>query len=126
MKSNSKSQLPRMDSAQRRRMKKCIKSLCANYDCGNCLLLDDGYADCPCPQMISYFLLCKYFRNAVLPADKELCSEIFSKMDKRIPCKLCGTMFIPGSNRAKYCAPCSKKEQRSRTRVRVRRYRGLV
>ena len=57
--------------SQRRRCNRLIKRLCANYDNGNCLLLDDG-EPCVCPQTISYSLLCRYFRNAVLPADKEL------------------------------------------------------
>ena len=44
---------------------------CCNYDCGNCLALDDG-EECVCVQSISYSLLCRWFRAAVLPLDKEL------------------------------------------------------
>ena len=55
--------------SQRRRCNRLIKRLCANYDDGNCLLLDDG-EPCVCPQTISYSLLCRYFRNAVLPAEQ--------------------------------------------------------
>ena len=39
---------------------------CCNYDGGNCLLLDDG-EECVCPQSISYSLICRWFRAAVLP-----------------------------------------------------------
>ena len=46
--------------SQRRRCNRLIKKLCANYDDGNCLLLDDG-EPCVCPQTISYSLLCRYF-----------------------------------------------------------------
>ena len=63
--------LPHMDERQFRRVKKLIRRLCANCEGGNCLLLDDG-DPCPCPQMISNTLICKYFRAAVLPADQEL------------------------------------------------------
>ena len=41
--------------SQRRRCNRLIKRLCANYDDGNCLLLDDG-EPCVCPQTISYSL----------------------------------------------------------------------
>ena len=54
--------------SQRRRCNRLIKKLCANYDGGNCLPLDEGDG-CACVQMISLSLICKYFRNAVLPAD---------------------------------------------------------
>ena len=64
--------LPRMTEKQFSRAKKLLRHLCANYDRGNCLLLDDGYDPCPCPQLISNTLLCRYFRSAVLPADREL------------------------------------------------------
>ena len=34
---------PRMTEAQLRRARRLIRSLCANCNGGNCLLLDDGY-----------------------------------------------------------------------------------
>ena len=63
---------PRMTEAQLRRARRLIRSLCANCNGGNCLLLDDGYEPCPCPQMLTCSVLCRYFRAAVLPADREL------------------------------------------------------
>ena len=68
----------RLTPSQRSRCNRLIKRLCANYDDGNCLLLDDG-EPCVCPQTISYSLLCRYFRNAVLPAEKELYADIFKQ-----------------------------------------------
>lgn len=62
--------------SQRTRCNRLICRLCANYDNGNCMPLDDGDG-CVCVQMISLSLICKYFRGAVLPADKELHAEIF-------------------------------------------------
>ena len=47
--------------SQRRRCNRLIKRSYANYDDGDCLLLDDGEL-CVCSQTISYSLLCRYFR----------------------------------------------------------------
>ena len=41
--------IPHMTEKQFSRAKKLLRRLCANYDRGNCLLLDDGYDACPCP-----------------------------------------------------------------------------
>jgi hypothetical protein len=83
--------------------------MCANFDDGNCLLLDDG-EPCVCPQTISYSLLCRYFRNAVLPAEKELYADIFKQRTYHYA--ECGAAFVPNSNRQKYCSDCSKKVHR--------------
>ena len=95
--------------SQRRRCNRQIKRLCANYDDGNCLPLDGGDG-CVCVQMISLSLICKYFRNAVLPADKELYADIFKQ--RTYHCAEYGTAFVPNSNRQKYCLSCSKKVHR--------------
>ena len=95
--------------SQRRRCNRLIKKLCANYDDGNCLPLDEGDG-CVCVQMISLSLICKYFRNAVLPADKELYADIFRQ--RTYHCVECGAAFVPNSNRQKYCPACSKKVHR--------------
>ena len=99
----------RLTPSQRLRCNRLIKRLCANYDDGNCLLLDDG-EPCVCPQTISYSLLCRYFRNAVLPAEKELYAEIFKQ--RTYHCAECGAAFTPNSNRQKYCPSCRKKVHR--------------
>ena len=46
----------RLDEKQYRAVKKMTRAACANNDCGNCLLLDDGET-CVCVQSISYSLL---------------------------------------------------------------------
>ena len=51
-------EIKRLTPAQRARCNRLIRRLCANYDGGNCLPLDDGEG-CVCVQMISYSLLCK-------------------------------------------------------------------
>ena len=113
--------LPRMDEGQFRRVKKLIRRLCANCDSGDCLLLDDGD---PCPQMVSPTLICKYFRAAVLPTDRELCAEIMGGVHSWKRCAVCGGRFLAKGNRALYCGPCAQKERRRKTRDRVRRHRG--
>ena len=99
-------ELRRLTPPLRTRCNRLIKNLCANYDDGNCLLLDYGET-CVCPQTISFSLLCRYFREAVLPADKELYAEIFR--ERTYKCARCGKVFVPASNRQKYCKPCTKR-----------------
>ena len=48
--------LPRMNIQQRRQANKLIKHLCANYQDGNCLLLDDG-EPCVCVQSIAFTIM---------------------------------------------------------------------
>ena len=78
----------RLNEAQYRKVKKLTRRLCANNDGGCCLLLDDG-DPCVCVQAISFSLLCRYFREAVLPADRELCADIMRQHDTRKKCDAC-------------------------------------
>jgi len=63
---------------QAEKVHRLVASLCANCDeDGNCLLLDDG-EEHKCVQLISiYGIYCNYFKEAVLPAEKELYDEIY-------------------------------------------------
>lgn len=114
-------EIPRLTPSQRKRCNRLIKKLCANYDDGNCLLLDDGETHI-CPQTISYSLLCKYFRSAVLPAEKELYADIFKQ--RTYHCTECGAAFAPNSNRQKYCAACGKRIHRKQKTESERRRRS--
>ena len=62
---------------QAERIRRLVKSLCANCDeSGSCLLLDDGEGH-KCVQLISiYGIYCNYFKNAVLPSDRDLYEQI--------------------------------------------------
>ena len=62
--------------------------------------------ECVCVQSISYSLLCRWFRAAVLPLDRELETALFHRLDAK-RCAVCGALFTPGSNRAKYCPECA-------------------
>ena len=69
---------------QAERDNRLVSELCANCDQdGNCVLLDDGEAH-RCVQLISvYGIYCNYFKNAVLPTDKELHEEIQKQNHKQ-------------------------------------------
>ena len=69
---------------------------CCNYDCGNCLLLDDG-EECVCPQSITYSLVCRWFRAAVLPLDAGLCAALLHRADRK-KCVLCLSTWPPQAN----------------------------
>ena len=97
-----------MSYRQYRRARKLVHE-CCNYDNGNCIALDDG-EECVCVQSISYSLLCKWFRTAVLPLDKPLETALLFREDMK-RCAV-GKPFLPGSNRAKYCKPCTAKVHR--------------
>lgn len=109
---------------QVKRVNRLVRKECCNYDNGNCILLDDGEA-CPCPQLISYCLLCKWFSDAVLPLDRELFAELYAPEEKR-RCIVCGAPFASKSNHAKYCPDCRKKITRKQAAERMRKKRSLV
>lgn len=91
----------RLTPPQSRKVNALVRRTCCNYDNGNCILLDDG-DECVCPQLISYSLLCKWFRVAVLPADRLLYAELYQTGDKK-KCTECGAFFASTSNSVKYC-----------------------
>ena len=56
---------------QSKQINALVRKLCCNYVDGSCLLLDDG-EEHACVQCISrYGIYCNYFKNAVLPADRD-------------------------------------------------------
>ena len=85
------------------------------------IVLDDG-EECVCVQSISYSLLCRWFRAAVLPQDKELETALFHRMNAK-KCAVCGALFTPGSNRAKYCPECAARMKRINAAKRKRKQR---
>lgn len=94
--------LPQMTPRQRIRANKLIRRLCANCMDGECVMLD-----CECPQMISYTLLCKYFKKAVLPVDKTLEADIMGT-SVELHCAVCGVPIVKTGNRRKYCERCAR------------------
>lgn len=67
---------------QAEKVRRLVQEVCTNCDKdGNCLLLDDGETH-RCVQLISiYGIYCNYFKDAVLPFDKELYGQI-KKLNK--------------------------------------------
>ena len=103
--------IPFMNETQFRRAKQLIRSECANHDYGNCVLLENRFGACACPQLISYSLICKYFRSAVLPLDKELHTEIM-ETDNRRYCGDCQQPFVPDRKRTLFCKSCAARHKR--------------
>ena len=116
--------LSRMTPAQRKQANALIRRECCNYEDGNCMLLDDGDTH-TCPQMISFSVCCKWFRQAVLPQDKPLEAEIFRDKDLK-RCAVCGGVFVPKSNRAKYCPGCAARVHRRQKTESERKRRSCV
>ena len=74
---------------------------------------------------ISYSLLCKWFRVAVLPADRLLYAELYQTGDKK-KCTECGAFFASTSNSVKYCPVCRKRITRRQAAERMRKRRAPV
>ena len=102
--------LYRMTPAQRKQAASLIRRECCCCEDGNCIVLDDGDT-CTCPQTVSFSVCCKWFRWAVLPLDGTLKAEIFRDKDLK-RCAVCGRVFVPKSNRAKYCPGCAASVHR--------------
>ena len=121
MKNNKTEPIPVMDYRQYRRARRLVHE-CCNYIDGNCIALDDG-EECVCVQSISYSLLCRWFRAAVLPLDGALYAEIIQSRDSVKRCAVCGAAFTPKSNRAKYCPECAARMKRINAAKRKRKQR---
>ena len=113
--------LVRLTYQQYRAVRRLVHD-CCNYDGGNCILLDDG-EECVCPQSISYSLICRWFRAAVLPLDESLCAALLHRENMK-KCVLCGGWYIPKSNRAKYCPDCAPVVHRRQKAASERRRRA--
>lgn len=70
-------------------------------------------------------LLCKWFRAAVLPADRLLYAELYQTGDKK-KCTECGAFFASTSNSVKYCPVCRKRITRRQAAERMRKRRAPV
>ena len=110
--------IPHMNYQQYRTARRLVHS-CCNYDGGCCLLLDDG-EECICPRSITYSLICKWFRAAVLPLDAGLCAALLHRADMK-KCVRCGGFYLPKSNRAKYCPECAVVVRREKEAERQRK-----
>ena len=111
-----------------------IKSDCANYfpDSGGkgtiknyCCLID---------KTCIYFGdsgRCNYFETSVLPLNPELEFKYKSTQGMNVltlqkSCKQCLNMFIPKSNKQKYCDDCIEVRRREQSKLRMRSKRKVV
>ena len=99
-----------------------IKKNCCNCMDGNCLLLDDGETH-SCVQLISkYHIFCNYFKDVVLPLDKELYEELLHGNDYK-RCTVCGSRFYSKACNKRYCDKCAARIKRQKAAERKRRQR---
>ena len=113
-----------MHPAQRKRASALIRRECSCCADGNCIALDDG-ATRTCTQTSSLSVCRKWFRWAVLPLDGTLKAEIFRDKDMK-RCAVCGGVFVPKSNRAKYCPDCAARVHRRQKTESERKRRSAV
>ena len=110
MKKSKPEPIPVMDYRQYRRAR--LVHECCNYDGGNCIALDDG-EECVCVQSISYSLLCRWFRAAVLPLDRELeTTVLFASV-------LCIFVLAPANNASLHLTSNEITAIRPRARLRL-------
>lgn len=115
--------IPHMNYQQYRTARRLVHS-CCNYDCGNCLLLDDG-EECICPQSITYSLICKWFRAAVLPLDASLCAALFpNPVVGQRRCRECKCLFTPPKRNTLYCSACAANRAKRSKREWARKKRA--
>jgi len=110
-----------MTEAQARRAHKLAKERCCNCYDGFCILLDT-----PCPQCITRSLICKWFRQAVLPADVPLYVELTGDRGRAKACSSCGQAFVPTGSRSIYCPICAARIKREKAAARKRKQRLYV
>ncbi len=113
---------------KRKLIKSCrrlAREECANYRDGDCLP-----ADRPCSVFPKTGGICQYFRNAVLPLERELCAMVEEKLQPSVAdkanwqtCGDCKRTFIPEKTRQKFCPECSQRRKREKTRLRVQNFR---
>ena len=64
-----------------------------------------------------------YFLLPTVPLDKELETALLYRLDAK-KCAICGALFSPGSNRAKYCPECAGRMKRIKAAQRKRKQRA--
>ena len=90
-----------LTESQLRQARRLIRGLCANYYTGRCLLPVN-----PRPQCFSYTLLCNYFREAILPEDKNLTMAVYGEPVVR-RCALCGKPLSGAKKNTLFCRQCA-------------------
>jgi ribosomal protein S27AE len=100
------------------KIKRLVLAECCNYEesNGKCLLLRDT----KCPQVHSS-PLCRFFKEAVMPLDKELMAEFGTAFKKS--CKRCGKDFPAEHHNQGYCPSCKTVQRKESNRIAKRKQR---
>ena len=108
-----------------------LKKAClafARAECANCY---DGQCipqDVPCCAYVPDCGVCTWFLNAGLPLDRALQAAVKGNMGNATAdgkkCTVCGKVFIPGSNRQRYCPVCAREANRAANARSVRNHRA--
>lgn len=117
------SDIPRMNEEQLKVARKLIKQHCCNFQQGSCISVDWSFCNI-CPQWNSYSLLCKWFRNCVMPLDWGFQQEVLHPHTYKRHCEICKKLYVPTGPNSKYCDSCSIEQRRKKTRIRVARFRA--
>ena len=112
----------RLSTQDTKEVKSLARKLCCNYYEGNCLLLDNGEQH-ECPQCCARSVVCKWFRDAVLPQNNNLSTRL-TMPPKTKACENCSRIFVYKSKKAQYCPDCKKKIARIRATQRKRKQRS--
>ena len=100
-------------AGQFRKVSRLVRRACCNCTDGNCLLLDDGETH-TCVQLISkYHIFCNYFKDAVLPLDKELYRVLICGNDYK-RCQSCGSCFYSKARNKRYYDHCAERIKRQK------------
>ncbi|MBO5568906.1 MAG: cysteine-rich VLP protein [Clostridia bacterium] len=117
-----------MKTKLRRACQTQARNECANYYAGFCV-----HADKPCEAAPKAGGICRWFREAVLPANLDLMKEVsqfFESMtaEKRKwnLCADCNRPFFPEKQRQIFCPECKKRRRQEQTRKAVRDLRQRV
>ena len=102
----------RLDEKQYRAVKKMTRAACANNDCGNCLLLDDGGNLRLCAEYQLFAAMPLFPRSGITRRQAALRTDHPQRGTDLKRCAVCGSTFAAGSNRAKYCPDCAAKIRR--------------
>ncbi|MCU6709785.1 cysteine-rich VLP protein [Paenibacillus sp. J5C_2022] len=107
------------------RIQSMARTQCATFDTSTA---DRCLMDCQCVYFRQQNGRCRYFENAVLPADPALEQSYKAERgladgSKYVPCRSCRAAFKRKSGRQIYCEKCGAEAARKARNKRAREYR---
>ena len=103
-------------------MQDVIEQYCCNYSDERCVRYDDG--DYPlCIQHGLRYLVCPYFKDAVLPNNAELMEQLLGIPKEAKQCRKCQKFFVPAHHNSVYCPICRVEIAADKARKRAKKYR---